>query len=197
MYACFIVQIANCGSLKEVKRAAELLGLSDLLVALDSFTKGELYLSAQVEKQIHDTRQARLRTLALSPDNFLTGESAHLSLCLSLTHVANTPAHTHTHTHTHTHLHTYPYTCTHFHASHTYTHWSGTLGCGCVWQWKQLHSHNCCPVPVSVHPVVQTEQKRKARKVSQQCIRRLCLLLSSQMYCFRWMMDRLRLIWTR
>ena len=66
--------------MKEVKRAAELLGLSELLEGLDSVSMGELYLGAQVEKQIHDTRQARLRTLALGPDNFLTGETARRRL---------------------------------------------------------------------------------------------------------------------
>ena len=70
---CVFMQIAECGSVKEVRRAAELLGLSDLLVGLDSLAKGELYLNAQVEKQIQDTRQTRLRTLALNHDNFLTG----------------------------------------------------------------------------------------------------------------------------
>ena len=59
-----------------MKRAAELLELNELLVGINSLAMGELsYLGAQVEKQVHETRQARLRTLALSQDNFLTGKA--------------------------------------------------------------------------------------------------------------------------
>ncbi|KAK7109938.1 rho-related BTB domain-containing protein 1-like [Littorina saxatilis] len=72
LYAGKICKVADSGSAREVRRAAELLGLSNLLVGLESFTSEELYLSDQVEKKIREERQARLRTLALSPDNFLT-----------------------------------------------------------------------------------------------------------------------------
>lgn len=77
--------MADSGSAREVRRAAELLGLSNLLVGLESFTSGELYLSDQVEKKIREERQARLRTLALSPDNFLTGQFKlrYISSCVN------------------------------------------------------------------------------------------------------------------
>jgi hypothetical protein len=65
--------VTDAGACKEVKRGSELLGLTNLLVGLDSFQTGELYMSAQVEKKVHSTRQAKLRTLALSNQSFLTG----------------------------------------------------------------------------------------------------------------------------
>jgi hypothetical protein len=65
--------VADAGACKEARRGGELLGLTDLLVGLDSFQTGELYMSAHVEKKVHSTRQAKLRTLALSNQSFLTG----------------------------------------------------------------------------------------------------------------------------
>ncbi|KAK7477492.1 hypothetical protein BaRGS_00031256 [Batillaria attramentaria] len=66
LYSGNVCQITDAGSVREVRRAAELLGLNDLLLGLDSLLTGELYLCAEVEKQVSDTKQARLRTLALN-----------------------------------------------------------------------------------------------------------------------------------
>lgn len=71
LYSGAVCQIKDASSVKEVRRAAELLGLKDLLLGLDSLLTGDLFLRDQVEKQVWDTKQARLRTLALSQDGFL------------------------------------------------------------------------------------------------------------------------------
>ncbi|KAL8604919.1 hypothetical protein ACOMHN_028547 [Nucella lapillus] len=49
-----------------------LLGQSDLLLGVNSVLLGDLFVVSQVERETRATRQARLHTLALSPDCFLT-----------------------------------------------------------------------------------------------------------------------------
>ncbi|XP_076460277.1 rho-related BTB domain-containing protein 1-like isoform X2 [Babylonia areolata] len=60
------------GAVKEVRRAAELLALSEVVTGLNSFVLGDLFTSSQVEKRLHLTRQAHLHSLALRHDAFLT-----------------------------------------------------------------------------------------------------------------------------
>lgn len=72
LYSGRICKVVDSGGCSEARRAAELLCLSDLLVAMEHFALGELYMVAQVEKRIRDTQQAKLRTLALSRDSSLT-----------------------------------------------------------------------------------------------------------------------------
>lgn len=64
--------------LEEVKRAAELMGLTNLLVMISSFQTNEAYLNAEAENQFHRVRCSKLRELALEK-KLLTGNGMSVS----------------------------------------------------------------------------------------------------------------------